>query len=119
MGDSSPAVTRITSCPHCGKDVSPTIVTDRDGLLVEVNTAARQILNVSQQGVERRAQMWALFFEGHRDRVFHAQASATPDPSPPFGAVLRPRERAPRRIYTHVRELPDGFLEWTIHPVQQ
>lgn len=114
----SQAAALIPSCAQCGYGASPTVVTDRGGLIVEVNPAARQILNLSQQGVERRPHTWAHFFEGHRERVYRAQQNATQQPSMPFGAVLRPRERAPRRVYAHVRELPDGFLEWIIHPDQ-
>lgn len=117
MDDKSPPASAIPPCPQCENGLSPTVVTDRDGLIVEVSTAARRILNLSQQGVERRPQRLAFFFDGHRERVYRAQDNATQVSSMPFGAVLRPRERAPRRVYTHVRELPDGFLEWTIHPV--
>jgi len=108
----------LPGCPHCGRGAPPTIITDRSGQIVEVTVAATGLLNLSQRAVEYSERTLAFFFECDRERIYRAQQNATLETSAPFGAVLRPRDRAPRRVYTHVRELPDGFLEWIIHPVQ-
>lgn len=109
--------TLAAACPHCLQSPLPIVVTDRAGRIAEIAPSCAQLLNVSERSAGRQIYTLPVFFDGHRERVYGALRNATEQPSEPFPAVLRPRERAPLRVRAHVRELSDGFLEWTIHPV--
>jgi hypothetical protein len=92
------------------------IVTSRDGRIVDLSDAGSRLLNVSARGLERRVRTLVVFFDGARHAVLAAQALASPEPCTPFPSILRPLEHATRPVSVTVRELPDGFLEWTILP---
>ena len=95
-----------------------TIVTDREGRMVELNHAAAKLLNISMQGLSRRPRTLEMFFCVSRLAIVVAQRRASPIVSDPIAATLRPRELRPRPVVVRVLEASDGYLEWTIEPIR-
>ena len=96
-------------------DKSCSVVTDCDGRIIELNEAAADLLNIRPKGLARHPRTLAMFFATSRTAILSAQSVATPTPTDPIPALLRPREHAPRPVVVRVQKASDGYLEWTIH----
>jgi PAS domain-containing protein len=97
-------------------DALCSVVTDRDGRIVDLNAPAADLLKIRPKGLERHPRTFELFFVTARPAILSAQSTATSTPSDPISAVLRPREHRPRTVVLTVKEALDGYLEWTIDP---
>jgi hypothetical protein len=93
-----------------------TVITGRDGQIIELDEPASRLLNVTAPGCEHTGRMLAVFFGGGREAVVAAQRAAGPQPGPWIPATLQPRHRCSRYVSVRIRELSAGDLEWTILP---
>jgi hypothetical protein len=93
-----------------------TVITGRDGQIVELDVPATQLLNVSTAGCEHTGRMLAVFFGGGREAVISAQRSAGPQRGPWIQATVQPRHRCSRYVSVSIRRLSESYLEWTILP---
>ena len=93
-----------------------TVITGRNGQIVELDVPATQLLNVSAGGCEHTGRMLAVFFGGGREAVITAQRSAGPQRGPWIQATLQPRHRCSRYVSVSIRRLSESYLEWTILP---
>jgi hypothetical protein len=93
-----------------------TVITGRDGQIIELDEPATRLLNVTAPGCEHTGRMLAVFFGGGREAVVAAQRSAGPHPGPWIPATLQPRHRCSRYVSVSIRKLSPAYLEWTILP---
>jgi PAS domain-containing protein len=88
----------------------PTITTSRSGDILDINEAARSLLNTSARSATGRSLL--LYFE---DRVTWAAALRSVDeanPIPPTEVTVRPRERAPRQCQASIGACASDVLLW-------
>lgn len=105
---------------HCTNNLGDTaspervaihIVTNRFGDLDDVDRAAAELLNIGTRRVNP-LNLLHFFAEGRLElaRDLHAVASIA---FPARDAILRPKERAPRRVAVSVCEIEHG-VRWTL-----
>ena len=98
-------------------DPVATVVTDRDGRIVDLNPAAVDLLKISAKGLRSHPRTLEMFFSVSRQAILAAQRHASPTLSNPITVIVRPREHGPRSVVVRVQEAADGYLEWTIEPI--
>jgi hypothetical protein len=92
------------------------VVTHRDGRIIELNAAAATLLKITIKGLVRHPRTFEMFFDTSRPAILSALSAASPILSDPIAVTLRPREHGPVPVLITVQEASDGYLEWTINP---
>src|SRR5205823_8857536 len=93
------------------------IVSRPNSVILEVNKAAAQLLNVSQRFLVGKALSVFVCEDRGGFLAASAQAASSPDPME-LTLKLRPRERAPLTVHARVVGDAEG-LRWVLRPVHQ